>query len=83
MALALGTKFGPYELSGAIGAGGMGEVYRARDLRQAIAAPSSSTGKTVLEGEIVCLDKFGRPQFPRLALSSRPTLFLRIRFADV
>jgi bifunctional non-homologous end joining protein LigD len=33
------------------------------DLRQAIAASLSSTGKTVVDGEIVCLDKFGRPQF--------------------
>jgi bifunctional non-homologous end joining protein LigD len=33
------------------------------DLRQAISAPSSRTGKTVLDGEIVCLDKFGKPQF--------------------
>ena len=33
MPLANGTKLGPYEIQGAIGAGGMGEVYRARDSR--------------------------------------------------
>ena len=31
MALSSGTHLGPYEITGAIGAGGMGEVYRARD----------------------------------------------------
>ena len=31
MALASGTHVGPYEITGAIGAGGMGEVYRAHD----------------------------------------------------
>ena len=31
--LANGTSLGPYEITGHIGAGGMGEVYRARDTR--------------------------------------------------
>ncbi len=33
MTLSAGTRLGPYEIVGAIGAGGMGEVYRARDAR--------------------------------------------------
>src|SRR5579872_3762097 len=33
MALTFGTRLGPYQIESPIGAGGMGEVYRARDVR--------------------------------------------------
>ena len=35
MSLAPGTRLGPYEVLGSLGAGGMGEVYCARDPRLA------------------------------------------------
>ena len=33
MAISPGTKLGPYQITGPIGAGGMGEVYQAKDTR--------------------------------------------------
>ena len=49
MALSAGTFLGPYEVEGPLGAGGMGEVYRARDPR---------LGRTVaikiLNDEVAC-----------------------------
>jgi serine/threonine protein kinase len=42
MALSAGIDLGPYEILSAVGAGGMGEIYKARDTRLDRTSPSKS-----------------------------------------
>jgi len=54
MSLAAGTRLGPYEIQAPLGAGGMGEVYRARDTRldRSVAVkilPSHLSGNPILQ----------------------------------
>src|SRR5439155_24682649 len=61
MSLAPGTKLGPYETQSLLGAGGMGEVYRARDTRL-----DRVVAIKVLASHL-CLDKEHRQRFEREA----------------
>src|SRR5439155_24953695 len=61
MSLAPGTKLGPYETQSLLGAGGMGEVYRARDTRL-----DRVVAIKVLASHL-CLDKEHRQRFGREA----------------
>ncbi|MBK9065216.1 MAG: serine/threonine-protein kinase [Acidobacteria bacterium] len=51
MTLSPGTKLGPYEVVAAIGAGGMGEVYRARDARLSRDVAVKVLPEELFEGE--------------------------------
>jgi serine/threonine protein kinase len=48
MASQSGTHLGPYEIFSAIGAGGMGEVYRARDPKPERRSGNKKLGRGVL-----------------------------------
>src|SRR5689334_9588906 len=75
MALTSGTKLGPYEIQSALGAGGMGEVYRARDTRleRTVAIKilpahlsSSSELKTRFEREARAVSSLNHPHICQL-----------------
>jgi serine/threonine protein kinase len=61
MSLGPGTKLGPYEIQSQLGAGGMGEVYRARDTRL-----DRTVAIKVLPSHL-CLDPERKQRFEREA----------------
>ena len=63
MALSPGTRVGPIEVVGVIGAGGMGEVYRGRDTRL-----HRNVALKVLPG-LLSQDPERRARFEREAMS--------------
>ena len=63
MALTSGTKLGPYEIQSSIGAGGMGEVYRARDTRLAREVAIKVLPEISLAMQIVCSASSRKPAF--------------------
>ena len=81
--LARGTRLGPYEILALIGAGGMGEVYRARDTRlnrdvavkvlpppQGPGTPIDSRARRALRQEALTLSRLSGP-WPSLPAALR------------
>lgn len=75
MSLSPGTKLGPYEIQSPLGAGGMGEVYRALDTRLnrtvaikvlASAIPSSPELKLRMEREARAISSLNHPHICQL-----------------
>ena len=74
MPLATGTKIGPYEILSSLGAGGMGEVYRARDSRLGRDVASKVLPESMAR-DAECLRRF-ETEAPELRPSTIPTFFL-------
>jgi serine/threonine protein kinase len=49
MAIGLGTRIGPYEVTALLGEGGMGKVWRAHHLRCALMSSTQSGSATLLQ----------------------------------
>src|SRR5437660_10769583 len=93
MAFVPGTRFGPYEIQSLLGAGGMGEVYRARDTRlqrtvaiKVLPAPLSSNSDlhTRVEQEAKSITGLQHPNFCVVddLRSEDGVDFLHMAFAD-
>ena len=77
MSLAPGVRLGAYEITGLIGAGGMGEVYRARDTRlERAVAIKILPDHMVLEGETLA------DRLARSALTVPQALEFAMQIAD-
>ena len=77
LALTLGARIGPYEILSSLGAGGMGEVYRATDtnlkrvvaikvLPESVAADKDRLARFQREAEV--LASLNRPNIPLCSL---------------
>jgi len=81
MSLASGTKLGPYEILSPLGAGGMGEVYRAKDTRLARDVAIKVLPEDFLESEEK-RERFGR-EAKLLAALNHPNIAAIYSFEEI